>query len=37
VGDGPMEWTDLAEDIKTGCCKNGYEHLGSLKCREFLE
>jgi len=37
VGDGPMKWTDLAEDIRTGRCKSGCEHLGSTKCREFLD
>ena len=32
-----MEWTDLAEAIRTGRCKSGYEHLGSMKCREFID
>jgi hypothetical protein len=36
--DGGMEWIDMAQDRDVvGCCENGNEPSGPIKCGEFLE
>jgi hypothetical protein len=38
--DGGMDWIDLAQDKDrwpAGSCEGNNEHLGSIKCGEFLD